>query len=55
MLKHKSFNYVGYISLILIIIVQTIDLWSKLPWWIYLLVSGIILVVVAAIKESKKK
>ena len=55
MLKHKSFNYVGYISLILIIIIQTIDLWSKLPWWIYLLVSGIILVVVAAIKESKKK
>lgn len=54
-LKHKSFSYVGYISLILIIIIQTIHLWSKLPWWIYLLVSGIILVVVAAIKESKKK
>lgn len=54
-LKHKSFSYVGYVSLILIIIIQTIDLWSKLPWWIYLLVSGIILVVVAAIKESKKK
>lgn len=53
--KYKSYNYVGYVTLILTIIIQTINLWESIPWWVYLLVTGIIFVVVAAIIESKKK
>ena len=55
LLKYKSFTYVGYVSLILVIIIQTIYLWSSMPWWVYLLLAGIVLVVLAAIKESKRK
>lgn len=55
LLKYKSFTYVGYISLVFVIIIQTIYLWSSMPWWVYLLLAGIVLVVLAAIKESKKK
>lgn len=54
-LKHKSYSYVGYISLVLTAIIQTSRLWSSIPWWVYLLLTGIILISVAAIKESKKK
>ncbi len=53
--KYKSYNYVGYVALALTIIIQTISLWGSIPWWVYLLATGIILVVVAAIIESKKK
>lgn len=53
--KYKSYSYVGYVSLVLTIIIQTISLWGSIPWWVYLLLTGIILVVVAAIIESKKK
>lgn len=53
--NYKSYNYVGYVALALTIIIQTISLWGSIPWWVYLLVTGIILVVVAAIIESKKK
>lgn len=53
--KYKSYNYVGYVALGLTIIIQTISLWGSIPWWVYLLVTGIILVVVAAVIESKKK
>lgn len=55
LLKYKSFSYVGYVSLILTIVIQTINLWGSIPWWVYLLVSGIALVIVAAVIESKKK
>lgn len=53
--KYKSYNYVGYVTLVLTIIIQTVNLWESIPWWIYLLLAGIVLVVVAAIIESKKK
>lgn len=53
--KYKSYNITGYVTLILTVIIQTFELWGKMPWWVYLLITGIILVVLAALRESKKK
>ena len=53
--KFKSLSYIGYISLLLNVIIQTSFLWRKVPWWLYLMIVGVILVVYATIKESKKK
>ena len=53
--KYKSYSVTGYVTLVLTVIIQTINLWGKMPWWVYLLITGIILVVLAALRESKKK
>lgn len=53
--KFKSLSYIGYISLLLNVIIQTSFLWRKVPWWLYLMIVGVILVIYATIKESKKK
>lgn len=53
--KYKSYNITGYVTLVLTVIIQTFELWGKMPWWAYLLITGIILVVLAALRESKKK
>lgn len=53
--KYKSYSVTGYVTLVLTVIIQTFELWGKMPWWVYLLITGIILVVVAALRESKKK
>lgn len=53
--KYKSYSVTGYAALILTVIIQTFELWGKMPWWVYLLITGIILVVLAALRESKKK
>ena len=53
--KYKSYSVTGYVTLVLTVIIQTFELWGKMPWWVYLLITGIILVVLAALRESKKK
>ena len=55
LLRYKELTYLGYISLILLVIIQTVYLWSKLPWWVFLLLFGIILVIIAIYNENKKK
>lgn len=53
--KYKSYSVTGYVTLVLTVIIQTFELWGKMPWWVYLLITGIILIVLAALRESKKK
>lgn len=53
--KASEFKYFGYVSLILLVVIQTISLWQKFFWLIFLLVFGIALVIIAIYKESKKK
>ena len=53
--KYKSYNITGYVTLVLTVIIQTFELWGKMPWWVYLLITGIIFIVLAALRESKKK
>lgn len=53
-LKILSLKKTGYVSLILVIIINFILFFKTIPWWLLLLITGITLVVVAGIKESKK-
>ena len=52
--KQENLIYIGFIFSVLIILIQTFYLWKELPWWVYILVLGIILIVVAFIKEINK-
>lgn len=52
--NYKSLSGVGYVGLLATVIIQTSFLWGKVPWWLYLLLAGIILIIYATIKESKK-
>lgn len=47
--------YTGFILTVLVVIINTFKLWSSLPWWVYMLIVGIILVIVALVKEIRKK
>jgi hypothetical protein len=52
--KKKSFFFVGSGVLIFNMFVQTRDFWGSLPWWIYLLVAGMILIGTASLNEMQK-
>lgn len=54
-LKNKALLILGYITIIALAIIKTFAFWSSLPWWFYLLLTGIGCVLVAAYIESKKK
>lgn len=54
LVKYKELTLFGYISLSLMLIIQTSSLWTKLPWWAFLLLFGIILVGFAIYNENKK-
>lgn len=52
--KKKSFFFVGSGVLIFNMFVQTRDFWGNLPWWVYLLVAGMILIGTASLNEIQK-
>lgn len=52
--KKKSFFFVGSGVLIFNMFVQTRDFWGSLPWWVYLLVAGMILIGTASLNEMQK-
>ena len=54
-LKNKALLLLGYITIISLAIIKTFAFWSSLPWWFYLLLTGIGCVLLAAYIESKKK
>lgn len=54
-LKNKALLLLGYITIIALAIIETFAFWSSLPWWFYLLLTGIGCVLLAAYIESKKK
>lgn len=53
-LKNKVAKGFSIASIILLILGQVLPYLEFIPWWAYLLVIGIILVIIAAVKESKK-
>jgi hypothetical protein len=53
-LRKKSFFFVGSGVLIFNMFIQTRDFWGNLPWWVYLLVSGMILIGTASLNEMQK-
>lgn len=53
--KMKSFFMIGSILLLLIVLAQTQEFWRSLPWWLYLLIAGAILIGVASRYEWLEK
>lgn len=54
-LRIKSFFFVGLTVLLLNFLLQTRPFWGNLPWWVYLLVVGILLITVASSNEWYKQ
>lgn len=52
--RSKSYLLIGAGSILLVVIVQTWEFWSNMPWWGYLLVVGTVLIVMAVANEIKK-
>ncbi len=52
--KYNALFYTGIISLILNIIIQLQEFWSKIPWFIYTLIAGLIIIFYVTYKELNK-
>jgi len=52
--KIKTYFIVGITTLLINLIIQTKDLWTNLPWWSYLLITGLILITFASLNEVQK-
>lgn len=55
LLKVKSYFLVGSGVLLLNVFLQTRPLWGNMPWWVYLLIAGSILISVASYNEWHKQ
>ncbi|MED1864504.1 hypothetical protein P4V41_13640 [Fictibacillus nanhaiensis] len=53
--KQKSYFFTGLIVLLLNVLVQTRPYWGNMPWWAYLLLTGILLIGFASYNEFKKQ
>lgn len=53
--KQKSYFFTGLIVLLLNVLVQTRPYWGNMPWWVYLLLTGILLIGFASYNEFKKQ
>lgn len=51
----KSYFFIGSGIVLITLYTQTRPLWSSMPWWIYLLVGGVILITIASIYEWQKQ
>ncbi|MBX0356990.1 hypothetical protein [Halobacillus sp. Nhm2S1] len=54
-LRIKSYFLVGMGVLIFNIIYQTRPYWGNLPWWVYLLIAGLVLIGIASYNEWQKQ
>ncbi|PTM58442.1 hypothetical protein [Desmospora activa] len=51
----KSYFSVGVTVILLNLFVQSLPLWGLIPWWVYLLLSGTLLIAVASVYEWQKQ
>ncbi len=51
----KSYFFVGAGVLLLNVFLQTRPYWGNMPWWVYLLIAGLILITVASFNEWNKQ
>ncbi len=54
-LQIKSYFFVGTGVLLLNVFLQTRPYWGHMPWWVYLLIAGLILITVASFNEWHKQ
>jgi hypothetical protein len=45
---------VGTGTLLLNLFLQTREFWKSVPWWVYLLAAGLILIITASLNEMQK-
>lgn len=55
MTRIKSYFFIGSGIILITLYMQTRPLWSSMPWWIYLLVGGVVLITMASIYEWQKQ
>jgi hypothetical protein len=55
LLQVKSYFFVGTGVLLLNVFLQTRPYWGNMPWWVYLLITGLILITVASFNEWNKQ
>jgi hypothetical protein len=53
--RQKSYFFTGMIVLLLNVFIQTRPYWGNMPWWVYLLLTGILLIGFASFNEYKKQ
>jgi hypothetical protein len=53
--RQKSYFFTGMIVLLLNVLIQTRPYWGNMPWWVYLLLTGILLIGFASFNEFKKQ
>ncbi|WP_040208694.1 hypothetical protein [Neobacillus jeddahensis] len=54
-LRIKSYFFVGAGVLLLNVFLQTRPYWGNMPWWVYLLIAGMVLITVASFNEWHKQ
>lgn len=54
-LRIKSYFFVGLSVLLLNVLMQTRPFWGNMPWWMYLLIVGALLIIVASTNEWYKQ
>ncbi|MFX3672938.1 MAG: hypothetical protein ACE3JQ_00625 [Paenisporosarcina sp.] len=54
-MKYISYFLVGIIAILLNVYLNTKSLWGNLPWWLYLIIGGILLISLASFFEWKKQ
>ncbi|MBA9028623.1 hypothetical protein [Peribacillus huizhouensis] len=54
-MKYKSYFFAGTGTILLNIYMNTNHLWGNLPWWLYLIIGGLVLIALASFFEWKKQ
>jgi len=54
-MKYKSYFLAGIGTILLNIYMNTKSLWGYLPWWLYLIIGGLLLISIASYFEWKKQ
>ncbi|MCA0972483.1 hypothetical protein LCM20_17950 [Halobacillus litoralis] len=54
-MRIKSYFFVGMGVLIFNVLYQTRPYWGNMPWWVYLLIAGLVLIGVASYNEWQKQ
>ncbi|HWJ76943.1 MAG TPA: hypothetical protein VNR61_02570 [Niallia sp.] len=53
--RYKSYFFTGIGVLVLNVMLQTRPLWGNFPWWVYLLIAGAIMILIASMYEMQKQ
>lgn len=52
--RRRNYFLVGIVSLFINVLFQSRHFWGRLPWWVYLLIAGLILITLASFYEWQK-